>query len=432
MRLAWFTPWPPDRHPAARRSRDIVRALAARGDDIELVVADEAVFGADYAVAGAPGGRMVTATDSRTHGAGPDLAVYAVVNDAACAFMWPTLMEQPGLTLLHDTNIHALWRAAAPGGAAAYRTEFARSHPDVHPDGAELAIAGFEGAYESFWPMLRSVVAASRVLTVPTAAAARDLQSRWPGASIAIVTPGIEAPAPSNADTRRARRSALNLPDQAVVFGVVGEGDGSVARRRLPPILRAFAGTLGRVPHVRLLIAGMETDLALQPPAVRDAIARVGPVTEEERRHLMDVVDVLVDLHWPPAAGPSDQWLAGMAAGRPAIGMDTAATADVPLLDPRSWRPPVDGRDPVGVAIDILDEDHSLRLACYRLAVDHALRERLGRAAHTYWEQTHTLSHMTAGVVRAIDLALARPANRPAPFPQLHQPEDSVMQEPTC
>ena len=429
MHLAWFTPWPPDRHPAARRSRDSARALAARGDDIELVVADEAVSATDRAVAGAPGGRIVTATDYRTHGAGRDLAVYAVVNDAAGAFMWPTLMEQPGLTLLHDTNVHALRRAAAPGGAAAYRTEFAWNHPDVLPDAAELSIAGFEGAYESFWPMLRSVVEASRVLAVPTAAAARDLQSRWPEASIATVTPGIEAPAPIDADTRVARRSALKIPAGAVVFGVVGDGDGSAARRRLSPILRAFAGTLGRVPHVRLLIVGMETDLALQPAAVCDAIARVGPVTEEERRHLMDAVDVLVDLHWPPADGPSDQWLAGMAAGRPAIVMDTAATADVPVLDPRSWRPPADGREPVGVGIDILDEDHSLRLACYRLAVDDALRTRLGRAAYTYWEHTHTLGHMTAGVVRALDLALARPAAALSPP---DQSERRAMQARTC
>ena len=425
MRLAWFTPWPPDRHPAARRSRDIVRALAARGDDITLVVADEAVFATNRTVAGAPEGRIVTATDYRTHGSGHDLAVYAVVNDAAGAFMWPTLVEQPGLTLLHDTNVHML-RAA--GGAGAYRTEFVRNHPEVHADAAELAVAGFEGAYESFWPMLRSVVETSRILGVPTAAAARDLQSRWPAASIAIVTPGIEAPAPSDPSTRAARRSALNLPDQAVVFGVVGAGDGS-ASSRSPTIVRAFAGTLGRVPHVRLLIAGMETDLAGQPSAVRAAIAHVNPITEEERRHLMDAVDVLVDLHWPPAAGPSDPWLAGIAAGRPTIVLDTAAAADVPVFDPRSWRPPADGREPVGVGVDILDEDHSLRLACYRLAVDSALRERLGRAAHTYWAQTHTLGHMTAGVVRALDLAVAHQA---ATFSPPGQPERPTMQAKPC
>ena len=432
MRLAWFTPWPPDRHPAARRSRDIVRALAARGEAIDLVVADDAAaFGADWAATVPPGVHVMSAADCRAQRSGPDLAVYYVANDAAGEFLWPSLFEQPGLAVLHDVNILAMRRAGAPGRAAGYRTEFTSNHPDVPPDAAELAIAGFAGAYESFWPMIRSVVEASRVVAVPTAAATRDLQARWPDASIVTITPGIQASAPSDADTRMARRSALNIPAEAVVFGVVGNGDGPAARR-LPQILRAFASTLAVVPHVRLLVAGVESDLAAQPVAVRNAITRVGPVTGEERGHLMNAVDVLVDLHWPPLAGPSDHWLAGMAAGRLAIFMDTAETADLPALDPRSWRPPVGGRDPVGVAIDILDEDHSLRLACYRLAVDHTLRERLGRAAHTYWEHTHTLGHMTAGVLRAIDLALGRPANRPAAHPPLHQPEGSVMQEPTC
>ena len=432
MRLAWFTPWPPDRHPAARRSRDIVRALSARGEAIDLVVADDAAaFGADRAATVPPGVHVVSAAECRAQGSRPDLAVYYVANDTACEFMWPSVFEQPGLLVLHDINIHAMRRAGAQGRAAAYRTEFASNHPDVPPDAAELAIAGFAGAYESFWPMIRSVVEASRVVAVPTAAAARDVQARWPDASIVTIAPGIQAPAPSDADTCMARRSAWNIPAEAVVFGVVGHGDDPAARR-LPQILRAFASTLARVPHVRLLVSGMEADLAAQPAAVRTAITRVGPLTEEERGHLMDAVDVLVDLHWPPLAGPSDHRLAGMAAGRLAIFMETGEAADVPALDPRSWRPPVDGRDPVGVAIDILDEDHSLRLACYRLAVDHALRERLGRAAHAYWEHTHTLGHMTAGVVRAIDLALARPANRAEAHSPLHQPEGSVMQEPTC
>ncbi len=432
MRLTWFTPWPPDRHPAARRSRDIVRALAARGDTIELVVADAAISDADRAVANAPGVRIVTAADVQTRAPGHDLTVYSVTISAAGRFLWPALLEQPGLAVLHDTNFYAMRAAGAPARAAEFRAEFAWSHPDVHPDAAELAIAGFEGTYESFWPMMRSVVEASRLVAVPSAGAARDVQARWPEASIATITPGIEAPAPTDADTRVARRSALRIPAGAVVFGVVGDSS-NVAGRRLPQVLRAFASTLGRVPHVRLLIAGIERDLAEQSPEVDAAITRLGPVTEDERRHLMDAVDVLIDLHWPPVAGPSDHWLAAMAAGRSAIVIDTPAVADVPTLDPRSWRPPPDGRPAVGVAVDILDEAHSLRLACYRLAVDDALREGLGRAAHLYWEHTHTLGHMTAGVVRALDLALTRPAKGTlAPPPPGQQPERPTRQAKPC
>jgi hypothetical protein len=65
---------------------------------------------------------------------------------------------------------------------------------------------------------------------------------------------------------------------------------------------------------------------------------------------------------------------------------------------------------PIGVAIDIMDEAHSLRLALYRLAVDAALRARLGRAAREHWRTRHTVAHMVADLVRAIDRAVAEPA----------------------
>jgi hypothetical protein len=58
------------------------------------------------------------------------------------------------------------------------------------------------------------------------------------------------------------------------------------------------------------------------------------------------------------------------------------------------------------VALDILDENHSLRLALYRLAIDRALRERLGRAAQSYWRQHHTLDRMAADMTMAIERAM--------------------------
>jgi hypothetical protein len=74
-----------------------------------------------------------------------------------------------------------------------------------------------------------------------------------------------------------------------------------------------------------------------------------------------------------------------MAAGKPTVIIDLAHLSDVPSLDPRTWQPnipPHEAHDahPVAVAIDILDEDHSLRLAMRRLAQDASLRAVLGSA----------------------------------------------------
>ncbi len=64
---------------------------------------------------------------------------------------------------------------------------------------------------------------------------------------------------------------------------------------------------------------------------------------------------------------------------------------------------------PVCVAIDILDEDHSLRLAMRRLASDAALRDALGRAARAWWAREHSLEAMVEDYERVLCDAAARP-----------------------
>jgi hypothetical protein len=150
----------------------------------------------------------------------------------------------------------------------------------------------------------------------------------------------------------------------------------------------------------------------------------------------------------------SGPWLRALAAGLPTITMDLAHTADVATLDPRTWAvragsgirgpgsvtedaatgksdaasrtPPFDsapagpealeGLRPVSVAIDILDEDHSLRLAMRRLATDTALRESLGANARAYWDSEHSMPRMLEDYRHVIAEAASMPVPRP-PLP---------------
>ena len=64
----------------------------------------------------------------------------------------------------------------------------------------------------------------------------------------------------------------------------------------------------------------------------------------------------------------------------------------------------------MSVAVDILDEDHSLGLAMRRLSQDEPLRRRLGANARAWWSARHTLAHMVEDYMAAIDLASATPA----------------------
>ena len=87
-------------------------------------------------------------------------------------------------------------------------------------------------------------------------------------------------------------------------------------------------------------------------------------------------------------------------------------TVDVPMLDPRDWGVLHTGNEerPVGISVDILDEDHSLRLAMRRLSRDGALRSTLGAHARDLWSTRHTLDQMGAAYVRVITDTFERPS----------------------
>ena len=88
---------------------------------------------------------------------------------------------------------------------------------------------------------------------------------------------------------------------------------------------------------------------------------------------------------------------------------DLVHTATVPALDPRNWSA-LAGDEPIGVSIDILDEDHSLKLALRRLATDARLRAALGANAHALWRRRFHLDSMAAGYAGAMANALHVPA----------------------
>ena len=104
----------------------------------------------------------------------------------------------------------------------------------------------------------------------------------------------------------------------------------------------------------------------------------------------------------PPHGRFPGPWLPHLRpAGKPTITMDLAHMIDAPALDPRTWHTHGDGA-PVRVAIDVLDEDHSLRLAMRRLAADSALRASLGAAGLRCWTREHEPALMIADYERLI------------------------------
>jgi glycosyltransferase involved in cell wall biosynthesis len=321
--------------------------------------------------------------------------------------------------VLHDAHLHHA-RAAAllmHGRAADYRAEFACSQPETSPDMAELAVAGFATHLYYSWPMTQLVARASRMTAVHSPLLAETIRADAAGARVEVIrlAHGVRMGSGAAAAAAARVRARHAMDSQEVVFGVFG---GLTAEKRIPQVLDAFAALLPYVPAARLVLAGEPApyyDLRADIDRLRlgDRVIVTGFVDDAERfTEYVAGCDVSINLRWPTAREVSGPWVRALAAGRPTITMDLVHTANVPSLDPRTWTVPQSHseREPVTVAIDLLDEDHSLRLAMRRLATDADLRDRLGRAAAAYWDREHSLPRMIDDYHRLIAGAQQRPA----------------------
>jgi glycosyltransferase involved in cell wall biosynthesis len=418
MRLAWFSPFAPIRSGIARDSEQLVAALG-REHEIDCFV-DGPVARRGGRAAGHP---LLSAHEFVwRHQRKPyDLPVYQLGNSSHHDYEWPYLFRYPGLAVLHDAHLHHA-RAAAllrTGRAADYRAEFAANHPDVGPEMAELAVAGFDSPLYYLWPMTALVIRASRLTAVHTPVLAARLREDFPDSRIEAIRLGHGTQmSPAEAQKARARvRARYDIPTDAIVFGVFGA---LTPDKRIPQVLDAFAALRPYAPSARLLLAGApagQLDLAASL-AARD-LAPYATVTGylEDDSDLTDTIaasDVALNLRWPTAREMSGPWLRALAAGVPTVTMRLAHTTHVPSLDPRTWLPdPRNGPAPVTIAVDILDEAHSLRLALRRLALDPALRGSLAEAGRIYWTSEHSVDRMVEDYRRILPLAAALSSRRP-------------------
>lgn len=435
-RLAWFTPLPPTKSGIAQYNWELLPGLASD-------------FHIDLFVDDSPQSFRSPASTLHLYSAHDfvwmaerkryDLVVYQLGNAPCHDYMWAYLTRYPGLVVLHDGQLHhargrTLLQQWIPRKED-YRREFWFNHPDANPDLAELGAEGLLGSLTYFWPMLRIVVESSRRVLVHNEWLADQIREDHPGAAVDVVEMGVPEQAPR--DGARAQiRAKHGIAADAVVFTAFGK---VTPEKRVREAMRAMASISQAVPNAHLLVAGetveyydLEADAAAL--GIADRITFVGYVADEEIAEYLAASDVCLCMRWPTSRETSASWLRCLAAGKPTISTDLVHTADVPTVDPRDWsllearlksrptgdpdiRPAGDTSvRPVGVSIDILDEDHSMKLAFRRLATDAKLRTMLGSNAKSLWAERFRLERMAAGyretIVRAIETRSPGPGAR--------------------
>jgi glycosyltransferase involved in cell wall biosynthesis len=361
-----------------------------------------------------------------------DLIVYQLGNSWCHDYMWPYVFQLPGLVVLHDGHLHhaRAWSLLRRHRRADYRAEFEYSHPEAPPDSAAIGLAGFAGPVYYFWPMLRTVIESARLVAVHSAGLAAALEHDYPGGRADVIRMGVPDPL-ANASERERIRARHRVSPETILIAAYG---GVTREKRIPQLLRVLAAIRLVQPDLKLILVGETTshyDARADAVAagVDDLVTITGYVPDSELPAYLAAADIACCLRWPTAQETSASWLRCLAAGLPTIVTDLAHQSDLPALDPRNWTVQHGRRDlgvpsAIAVAIDILDEDHSLGLALRRLVSDAALRQQLARAARNHWHAHHRLDLMaqdyddvlTAAVTRESVTGTLPPHLRPNPL----------------
>jgi hypothetical protein len=287
-----------------------------------------------------------------------DLHVYELTGSDDEAFLWPYVMHYPGLLRLRTASLHH-----------SRATALTRQRRD-----ADRRVELLFGQGDLSGPP----VLVSRAVVVSDDYVSAALRRSYPGARVRVAPLGlgsssVESPTPTPSDDLR--------------VGVLGHAS-----------LRSIQDAVDRA---------------------RRNGGRVRLVAATSPDHVLRDADVVLVLPWPPADDLTSA-IAAMAHGRPIVLFDTVSTAAWPTFDPQTWLSrglAADG-DPIAIAIDPRDEEHSLAIALRRLASDTALRDRLRHAAYRWWQQHATLQHAATAWRRILAEAATLPApSLPSGFP---------------
>jgi glycosyltransferase involved in cell wall biosynthesis len=368
MKVAYYSPMPPEKTGIAAYSKLLLPALQQR---LDVIIARR--------------GR-------RPAPRGIDVSVYHVGNNPdAHAWIVDALRKRPGIVVLHDFVLHHLVAGMTIGrrDGHGYLDAMEREHGVV---GRLLAHGVLDKRIPPLWesrpedfPLARFVLDhASGVIvhsrTVRDLARAAGYERRiW-------VVPHPAWPVPELEPVRAATGPVIGC------FGVVN------ASKRIPELLRAFAGVHERHPETTLLLVGptspgFDLDRRLQRLGLdRGGLVREGWADEPRLWALMAGADVFVNLRHPTMGETSGSVIRSLSLGKPLVVSDVGWFSELP--------------GSVAVKVPIDDHEVETLAAALELLVTRAdVREEMGHAGAELARRQHDLGRVADLYAAALEEA---------------------------
>ncbi|MBV8529317.1 MAG: glycosyltransferase, partial [Candidatus Dormibacteraeota bacterium] len=344
LRVALWSPVPPQLSGVADYAEDLILALAQRRPDVDLeVFVDDGVLPQLHLMRSARIHHH-SAFERRLRQAPFDVCVYQAGAARLHMYMEEAMVRSPGVLVLHDLHwsraVHEN-RLEQHRGAMRFRGELALVEGEAAArqwDALQRLPVVSKAARQAFLdehPMLAPLVSAATTCVTLSPEIGAELRRRYPRAVQRVIPLGVSDPAGGDAGFDRATaRSYAGLDQRTFVVAALGLLDPA---KHLETLLASFAVLLETRPDAMLVIVGWSDPAyaaALREEAGRLGIAAAVRVAEGVPRRMFEAYavasDVIVTLRDPGLKQMSTAVLRSLAAGRPLVMSDIAAWRSIP------------------------------------------------------------------------------------------------------
>ncbi|HLI14594.1 MAG TPA: glycosyltransferase [Acidimicrobiales bacterium] len=393
MRIAYWSPFPPQRTGIADYSYELLEELRELLDVVAVV--DDRQLGRVRVPEG------VDLAGASCPPEGIDLDVYQMGNNPPFhAFVHRRALEVPGLLVLHDPSLVDFYAAIAGGAShldgAVFRHEVQYNCPEIGPDDPlPLVVDGEHRDVDRLRLLCSRRVVEASLRTLVHSTWVRDLlRERFPGADVERIC--LAAPLVHEPEDPGPRR-------EPILFGVFG---GITYYKRLVEVSTAFAEAHRRDPRMRMVIAGRADEARIEE-AVRSIAAEpslAGSLevrTDLPLRELEQLIvrcDIAVSLRWPTAGEMSATLLRALGAGKPVIVSDLPQFGDLDASF--CWRVPIEPRAERACLVEVMTS----------LAASPDRLRAASQAARAYVARHATYRVVANEYVRHIEACARRPA----------------------
>jgi glycosyltransferase involved in cell wall biosynthesis len=374
LKVAYFSPLPPERSGIADYSALLLPALQKR---VDVAVVDRGTTKAPR---------------------GTDIALYHVGNNPdAHGWIVDALQRRTGLVVLHDFVLHHLVAGLTigRGDPEGYLSAMQR---DAGVVGRLLAHGVVDHLLAPIWeeraadfPLAGMVL--DRADGVICHSTYVDVQARRYG----YEGPIWVVPMPAWPTVALGERL---VPDGH--FPTVASVGHLNSAKRVPQLLEAFERVRRRFPDALLVLAGgAAPGFRLEAKSIGDGVLRLDYQDENELWQLLADCDVNVSLRWPTMGETSGMAIRALSLGKPLVVSDAGWFSELP--DSIAAKVPVDEF-----------EIPTLAAILERLAEDNGLRRQMGAAASDYARREHDLDHVADLYLASLEEVAGGPVVRDA------------------